>query len=117
MSPALAGRFFTTEPPGKPLFSEAFPDSYIPHALLYPKHSSMSSTFNALKYLCFKKHLFIWLCCVLPVEHRIFDLHCVMRTLTCGLWDLVPRAGIEPQPPASGVQSLNHWDNHQGSPT
>ena len=30
-----------------------------------------------------------------------------MRTLTCGLWDLVPWAWIKPWPPASGVQSLN----------
>ena len=25
------------------------------------------------------------------------------------MWDLVPRAGIEPRPPALGTQSLSHW--------
>ena len=34
---------------------------------------------------------------------------CGMRTLSCGMWDLVPWAGIEPEPPALGEQSLSHW--------
>ena len=34
---------------------------------------------------------------------------CGMRTLSCGMWDLVPWPGIEPRPPALGVQSLSHW--------
>ena len=25
------------------------------------------------------------------------------------MWDLVPRPGIEPGPPALAAQSLNHW--------
>ena len=29
--------------------------------------------------------------------------------LGCNVWDLVPRPGIEPRPPASGAQSLSHW--------
>ena len=29
--------------------------------------------------------------------------------LSYGMWDLVPRPGIEPRPPALGAQSLNHW--------
>ena len=34
---------------------------------------------------------------------------CGIQTLSCGMWDLVPRPRIEPGPPALGVQSLNHW--------
>ena len=29
--------------------------------------------------------------------------------LSCGMWGLVPWPGIEPRPPALGVQSLSHW--------
>ena len=31
------------------------------------------------------------------------------HAVSCGMWDLVPWSGIEPIPPAWGVQSLNHW--------
>ena len=31
------------------------------------------------------------------------------RLLSCGIQDLAPRPGIEPRPPALGVQSLTHW--------
>ena len=34
------------------------------------------------------------------MPHRIFS---------CGMWDLVPRPGIEPRPPALGAQSLSDW--------
>ena len=46
----------------------------------------------------------------------IFDLPCSMQNLlvvacefSCSMWDLVPSPGIEPRPPALGVQSLSHW--------
>ena len=32
-----------------------------------------------------------------------------MLGLSCGIWDLVPRPGIEPRPPALRTWSLNHW--------
>ena len=32
------------------------------------------------------------------------------------MWDIVPRPGIEPAPPALEAQSLNHW-TPKGSPT
>ena len=35
-----------------------------------------------------KKYLFIWLHSILVAAHGIF--RCSMRTLSCGLWDLVP---------------------------
>ena len=33
--------------------------------------------------------------------------------LSCGMWDLVPRPGIEPGPPALGAQSLSHWTTRE----
>ena len=46
--------------------------------------------------------------------HRIFIaasgmFSCSMRTLSCGMWDLVPSPGTEPGSPALAVWSLNHW--------
>ena len=32
-----------------------------------------------------------------------------MRTINCGMWDLVPWPGIEPRPSVLGMQSLSHW--------
>ena len=32
-----------------------------------------------------------------------------MRTLGCGMWDLVPWPGIELRPPVLGVWSFSHW--------
>ena len=36
-------------------------------------------------------------------------LSCSIWSLSCCMWDLVPWPGIEPRPPASGVQSLSRW--------
>ena len=44
---------------------------------------------------------------LLIVECRIFS--CSMRTLRCGMWNLVPWSGIEPRPPALGAWRLSHW--------
>ena len=30
-------------------------------------------------------------------------LSCIMQTLSCDIWDLVPLPGIEPRPPALGA--------------
>ena len=32
---------------------------------------------------------------------------------SCGMWDLVPRPGIELGPPALGTQSLSHWTSRK----
>ena len=36
-----------------------------------------------------------------------------MWTLSCSVWDLVPRAGIEPGPPALGAWSLSYWTTRE----
>ena len=48
----------------------------------------------------FLKCIFIYL--VVP------RLRCSMQTLSCGMWNLVPRLGIEPGPHALGACSLSH---------
>ena len=45
-------------------------------------------------------YLFIWL-------HQVSDAAC--RIFGCSMWDLGPRPGLEPGPPASGAWSLSHW--------
>ena len=32
-----------------------------------------------------------------------------MRTLSCDMWDLVPKSGIELRPSELDAQSLSHW--------
>ena len=63
------------------------------------------------KRFCFFLNLFIiyfiylfWLHRVLVVARRIFS---------CGMWDLVPRPGIEPAAPALGARSLTHWTTRE----
>ena len=53
-----------------------------------------------LFFLFFKKYLFIY-----------FWLHWVFAAAR--VWDLVPRPGIEPRPPALGAWSLNHWTTRE----
>ena len=36
-----------------------------------------------------------------------------MQDLSCGMQDLVPPPGMEPRPPALGVQSLSHWTTRE----
>ena len=36
-----------------------------------------------------------------------------MLGLSCGVWNLVPRPGIEPWPTALGMQSLSHWTTRE----
>ena len=36
-----------------------------------------------------------------------------MPGFSCSIWDLVPRPGMEPRPPALGVQSLSKWTTRE----
>ena len=38
---------------------------------------------------------------------------CGIRTLGCGMWDLVPRPEITPRSPAWRAWSLSHWISRQ----
>ena len=67
---------------------------------------------SVIHFLSFFKnfiYVFIWL----PWVHGIFDLHYSMRTLSCGMWDLVLWPGIEPHPPALGAWSVSHWTTRE----
>ena len=52
-------------------------------------------------------HSCIWLC-------RVFIVAC--RTFSNGMWDLVPRPGIEPRPPVLGARGLSHWATREVPP-
>ena len=58
-------------------------------------------------------NLLIWHvgCLIFFSAHGIFRYN--MRSLSWGLWDLVPWLGVEPGPPALGAQSLNHWTTRE----
>lgn len=64
-------------------------------------------------FLFKKYHLSIWLQWVFTVACGIFP--CGMQTLSCGMWDPVPQAGIELQSCTFGSSESNSLD-HQGSP-
>ena len=61
---------------------------------------------GAICILFFFKKISIWLCQGLVLAHEMWS--CSPRTLSCSMGDLVPRPGIEPWPPALGMQSLSH---------
>ena len=67
------------------------PRTILPQCVCPPGVLS-SSSFKDIIYL------FIWLCWVI---------------LSCGMWDLVPRPGIKPRPPALGTWNLSHWTTRQ----
>ena len=45
------------------------------------------------------------------VEGRLsfFFIYLAALGLSCSMWDLVPRPGMKPGPPALGARSLSHW--------
>ena len=44
----------------------------------------------------------------LSFKKKIIFIYLTIPGLSCGMWDLVPRPGIEPRPPALGTWSLSH---------
>ena len=40
-------------------------------------------------------------------------IYLAAQGLCCSMWDLVPQPGIQPRPPALGVQSLSHWTTRE----
>lgn len=57
--------------------------------------------------LSLKIYLFTWLHRVLVTAFEVCSWS--TWTLSCRMWDVVPWPGIEPRPPALGLQSLSHW--------
>ena len=60
----------------------------------------------ASSFLFWILYLCTWLCWVLLVAHRI--LCWGTQPLTCGMWDPVPRPGVEPRPLALGAWGPSH---------
>ena len=50
-----------------------------------------------------------WACGTFSLSYSRQDFSCSTWTLSCGMWNLVPWAGIKLGPPALGVQSLSYW--------
>ena len=86
VAPALPGIFFTTEPPGKPIYVCVYIHMYLLKIFMY----------------LFGLPGLSW-------STQIFNLHCSMQILSGSMWDLVPWPGIKSRPPSLGVQSLSHW--------
>ena len=67
--------------------------------------------------ICFNNIcLFTWLNWVSAAVHGAFGFRCTsgffnhgIRTLGCGMWDLIPLPGMGLGPPALGARSLSHW--------
>ena len=57
-----------------------------------------------LNSFSFLKYLFIWMQWILVVTYRLFSY---------GRWGLIPWPQIEPEPPALGVQSRDHWTTRE----
>ena len=95
--------------PGYPEFQA---DALTSEPPVKPPLFSILSFKNVLLMNTFKNYLFIacgiYLCCGMQ------DLiSCSIRTLSCGMWDVVLWLGIEPRPPALGAWSLSHWTTRE----
>ena len=66
-----------------------------------PPSSPLHHVFSICSHICL---CVLWLDWVLVLTREIFDLHCSMWTLSCGMWDLVPQPVSTPRPPALGLQ-------------
>ena len=47
------------------------------------------------------------------IYFTVLGLCCSIRTLSCGMWDIVPWPGIKPESPALGAQSLSPWTTRE----
>ena len=86
----------------------------VPHHYLWCLSDHVASLFcpEPLCFLIIHFNIIIYLAPpVLVVTHRIFSWS--MWTLSCSMWDLFPWSGVEPGPPALGVQSLSHWTTRE----
>ena len=54
-------------------------------------------------YLLFLKYLLFLFWAALGLHGKVFF------SLSCGMWDLVPRPGVKPEPPTLKVQRFSHW--------
>ena len=48
---------------------------------------------------------------IFVVVSRFFS--CSLKTLSCGIWDLVPWPGIKPRPPTLQGWNLSHWTTRE----
>ena len=95
---------------------ETFVSSRYRRNSLFLPTESIFFILNLFIYYLF--YLFILAALGLSMACRIFIAACGLFscgtwTLGCGMWDLVPWPGIEPGPPALGVQSLTHWTTRE----
>ena len=109
MSPALAGKSFTTESPRKPLL--------LLKRALSPSRGLIAFVLGPLSFFFFFTiYLFIYLASPgLVVVLGICHLCCSMETLSCSPWDLAPWPGIQPGP-LLWEESLSHWTTREEVP-
>jgi len=87
------------------------------HPALPPASGSHQSAFCIYKFEggyflnLFLKYLFIGLCQVFLATCRIFSYG--MRTLNCGMWDLIPWPWTEPGRSSLGVPNLSPWTSRE----
>ena len=61
-----------------------------------------------------RRAFFLWVCGFFLPDYflSVLNTYLCLLDLSCGIWDLVPRPGIDPRPPALGTWrawSLSHW--------
>ena len=54
------------------------------------------------------RFLYIYIFIYLFIYLAAPGLICTLHALSCGMWDLAPRSGMEPGPTALGAWSLSH---------
>ena len=73
------------------------------HTILKGRGRGLST---CLRVVFFKKNIYLFRL------RQVLVSVCILLVVAC-MWDLVPRPGIEPGPPALGAQSLTHWTTRE----
>lgn len=47
------------------------------------------------------------------LKKKLLVFYLAVLDLSCSMWNLVPRPGIEPGAPAMGALSLSHWPTRE----
>ena len=82
-------------------------------SLFHQKHSSMRARTWSVVFVFSIFLAALGLSCGMQdlwsSSHHTGSFGYSLRTLSCGMWDLVSWPGIKPRPPALGAWSLSHW--------
>ena len=94
--------------------SDQIHGSYISRQILFPLSHRWNPKTKDFLFKCFNMYVCICLCQVLVAACGVFNWG--LQTLSYGMWDPIPKPGINPSSLALGVLRFSHWTTREVVP-